>query len=44
MHNEYIIEISKWVFILLDFMGLSFKVSKVITPYQLTTFCNMGFT
>ncbi len=42
--NEYVIEIFKWAFILMDFMGFSFRIKKVISPYQLiTTFCNMGF-
>jgi hypothetical protein len=28
----------------MEFMGFSFKISKVISPYQLsTTFFNMGF-
>jgi hypothetical protein len=44
MPNEYIIEISKWIFILMNFMGFPFKIFKVISPYQLTTtFFNMGF-
>ncbi len=42
MPNEYIIEISKWVFILMDFVSFFSKISKVILPYQLTkTFFNM---
>jgi hypothetical protein len=44
MPNGYIIEIFKWGFILMEFMGFSFKISEVISPYQLTTtFFNMGF-
>jgi len=31
--NGYIIEISKWVFIRIDFMGFSFKIFKMISPY-----------
>jgi hypothetical protein len=44
-NGYYIIEIFKWGFILMDFIGFSFKISKVISPYyQLTTtFFNMGF-
>jgi hypothetical protein len=30
--NEYIFEF-KWAFILMDFMGFSFKIFKVISPY-----------
>ncbi len=42
--NGYLIEISKWAFILMDFMGFSFGILKVILPYLLiTTFSNMGF-
>jgi len=36
MPNGYIIEIFKWGFILMDYMGFSFKISKVISPYKLT--------
>jgi hypothetical protein len=44
MPNGYIIEISKWGSILMDFMGFSFRICKVNSPYQLTTtFLNMGF-
>jgi hypothetical protein len=44
MPNGYIIEIFKWDFILMDFMDFSFRISKVSSPYQLTTtFFNMGF-
>ncbi len=44
MHNGSIIEISKGVFILMHFIGFSFRISKVSSPYQLTTtFFNMGF-
>jgi hypothetical protein len=44
MPNGYIIEISKWGFILMDFMGFYFRISKVISPYYLTTtFFNMDF-
>jgi hypothetical protein len=44
MPNGYIIEISKWIFILMDFIGFSFKIFEVFSPYQLTmTFFNMGF-
>jgi len=44
MSNGYIIEISKWAFILMDFMGFSFMISKVNSSYQLTrTNFNMGF-
>jgi len=35
MPNGYIIEISKWAFIL--------RISKVISPYLLVTFFNMNF-
>jgi hypothetical protein len=44
-NGYYIIEISKWGFILMDFMDFSFKIFKMISPYyQLTTtFFNMGF-
>ncbi len=38
-----VIEISKWAFILMEFMGFSFRILKVISPYQLVTFFNMGF-
>jgi hypothetical protein len=38
------IELSKWAFILKDFMGFSFRIFKVISPYQLiATFFKMGF-
>jgi hypothetical protein len=44
MPNGYIIEIFKWAFILMDFMGFLFRISKMISQYQLTTsFFNMGF-
>ncbi len=44
MPNGYIIEISKWAFILREFMGYSSKIFKIISPYQLTqTFFNQGF-
>jgi hypothetical protein len=44
MHNGSIIEISKGVFILMHFIGFSFRIFKVSSPYQLTTtFFNMGF-
>ncbi len=44
MPNGYIIEIFKWVFILMDFLGFSFRIFKMILPYHLTTtFFNMGF-
>ncbi len=43
MPNGYIIKISKHDFILMDFMGFSSKIFKVISPYQVTTFFNMGF-
>jgi len=44
MPNGCIIEIFKWAFILMDFMGFSFRIFKMISPYQLiTTFFNMGF-
>jgi hypothetical protein len=42
--NGYIIEISKWDFILIDLMGFVFRIFKVISPFELTiTFFNMGF-
>jgi hypothetical protein len=31
--NGYIIEISKWTFALMDFMGFSFMIFKVISPH-----------
>ncbi len=38
--NGYIIEISKWAFILMNFMSFVLRIS----PYQVTTtFFNMGF-
>ncbi len=44
MPHGYIIEKSKWAFILMDFMNFSFRIFKMISPYQLiTTFFNMGF-
>jgi hypothetical protein len=44
MSNGYISEIFKWAFILMDFMGFSFKISKLNSPYHLiTTFFNRGF-
>jgi hypothetical protein len=46
MPNEYIIEISKWAFILMDFMSFYFKIFKVISTYiyqLITTFFNIGF-
>jgi hypothetical protein len=42
--DGYIIEISKWASILMDFMVFSFRSFKVISLYQLTTtFFNMDF-
>ncbi len=38
MPNGYIIEISKWGFILTDFMGFSFNTSKVISPYYISQY------
>ncbi len=44
MPNKYTIETSKHVIIFMEFMGFSFKIFKVISPYQLTTtFFNMSF-
>ncbi len=44
MPNGYIIEILKLFFILMDFMGFSFRIFKMISPYQLITKkLNMGF-
>jgi hypothetical protein len=43
MSNGYIIEIFEWVFIPRDFIGFSFRIFKVISQYQLTTFFNMSF-
>jgi hypothetical protein len=31
--NGYIIEISKWDFILIGLMGFSFRIFKMISPY-----------
>jgi hypothetical protein len=31
--NGYVIQISKWNFIFMDFMGFSFKIFKMISPY-----------
>ncbi len=42
MPNGYIIEIFEWAFIPRDFIGFSFRISKVILQYQLATFFNMG--
>jgi hypothetical protein len=40
----YIIEISKWAFIFMDFMMFSVMISKVSSPYQLIRRnFNMGF-
>ncbi len=41
--NGYIIKIFKWTFILMDFMGFVFRIFKVISPFELTTFFNMRF-
>jgi len=42
--HGYIIGIPKWVFILMDFMGFSFRIFKMNSPYQLISiFFNMGF-
>ncbi len=42
--HGYIIGTVKWTFILMDFMSFSFRIFKMISPYQLTTiFFNMGF-
>ncbi len=43
MPNGYIIEISKHAFILMDFMGFSFRIFKEISLYELTTIFNMCF-
>ncbi len=44
MPNGCIIEISKWDFILMDFISFSFRIFEMISPYQLTTtFFNMSF-
>jgi hypothetical protein len=43
MPNGYIIEIFERAFIPRDFIGYSFRISKVISQYQLATFFNMGF-
>ncbi len=44
MSNEYIIKIFKWAFIFMDLKGFSFRIFKLISPYQLITiFFTMGF-
>jgi hypothetical protein len=37
MPNRYIIERFEWAFTFMDFMGFSFRIFKVISPYHLAT-------
>jgi hypothetical protein len=44
MPNGYVIEIFKWAFNVMEFMGFFLRIFKVISSYQLkTTFFNMSF-
>jgi hypothetical protein len=43
MPNKYTTKKSKWAIILMEFIGFDFRIFKVISQYQLTTFFNMGF-